>query len=380
MEILTFATPRRATPRRGHRRGFSFVEILFAIIVLGIGFILIAAIFPVAISQSQATIEETAAVRVLANATQNVPGVVSLANVPATGRFVGLAVKPGVYLGVRDPRSSDPTETLWQSVKGSLIDSSDARFAWTFVYRRDVDAANTPLSPTAIFVGLTSRNRVGYSPDDLFRWDAGTTSTAIDGGAKTYLWATLQPKIIRVITINRGGTDTVEVMPAAGTTPTTYRLERVDGSNVPVNEVPDYTAAVAEGSYIVISDDNVQPPYDTFGSYYSTTPFSPAKPYVPGTLNGRIYRVGSLSTEAPAIAGNTVWELQPGFDLKDDTFNLPINPADRTTAGTTAVAFVFGKGYANVREPAGSAPAGPPYAPDLEGRTQDVRFAVGGLQ
>src|SRR5436309_10144680 len=42
-------------------KGFSFAEVMFAVIVLGIGFIMIAAIFPVAIQQSKATNDETTA-------------------------------------------------------------------------------------------------------------------------------------------------------------------------------------------------------------------------------------------------------------------------------------------------------------------------------
>jgi Tfp pilus assembly protein PilV len=42
-------------------RGFSFAEVMFAVIILGIGFIMIAGLFPVAISQSKATSDETSA-------------------------------------------------------------------------------------------------------------------------------------------------------------------------------------------------------------------------------------------------------------------------------------------------------------------------------
>ena len=41
--------------------GFSFVEVLFAVIILGVGFIMIAAVFPVAIRQTKSTIDETSA-------------------------------------------------------------------------------------------------------------------------------------------------------------------------------------------------------------------------------------------------------------------------------------------------------------------------------
>src|SRR5690348_14322699 len=60
------------TKRRRHegtkwrkRRGFSFPEVMFAVILLGLGFIMVAAIFPVAIRQSQANLEDTAGVSVV---------------------------------------------------------------------------------------------------------------------------------------------------------------------------------------------------------------------------------------------------------------------------------------------------------------------------
>src|SRR5438477_264784 len=41
------------------RKGFSFTEILFAVMILGIGFIMIAAMFPVAIKQTENSQQET---------------------------------------------------------------------------------------------------------------------------------------------------------------------------------------------------------------------------------------------------------------------------------------------------------------------------------
>src|SRR4051794_15896094 len=40
-------------------RGFSFAEVMFAVIVLGVGFIMVAAIFPVAIQQTKSTADDT---------------------------------------------------------------------------------------------------------------------------------------------------------------------------------------------------------------------------------------------------------------------------------------------------------------------------------
>jgi len=54
-------TPPRLGRRPRARAGLTFVEVLFAVIVLGIGFIMIAGIFPVAISQTQSNVDETVA-------------------------------------------------------------------------------------------------------------------------------------------------------------------------------------------------------------------------------------------------------------------------------------------------------------------------------
>jgi len=51
----------RITRAPQFRAGYSFTEVMFAVVVLGIGFIMIAAMFPVAIQQSQLTSEETTA-------------------------------------------------------------------------------------------------------------------------------------------------------------------------------------------------------------------------------------------------------------------------------------------------------------------------------
>ena len=46
------------------RAGYSFTEVMFAVVVLGIGFIMVAAMFPVALSQSKTTADETVAATV----------------------------------------------------------------------------------------------------------------------------------------------------------------------------------------------------------------------------------------------------------------------------------------------------------------------------
>src|SRR5688572_26143973 len=57
------ATIRPGLRARGRARqgGFNFTEVLFAVMILGIGFIMVAAIFPIAIQQTKMTGEEVQA-------------------------------------------------------------------------------------------------------------------------------------------------------------------------------------------------------------------------------------------------------------------------------------------------------------------------------
>src|SRR4051794_29305837 len=69
------------------RRGFSFVEVLFAVMILGIGFILIAGVFPVAIAQTQSNGEETVGAAIGRNA------VAYLSQIPVTGEVTYAQIK-----------------------------------------------------------------------------------------------------------------------------------------------------------------------------------------------------------------------------------------------------------------------------------------------
>src|SRR6266446_1174955 len=54
----------RFGPSHHRRGGFSFTEILFAVMILGIGFIMVAAMFPVALQQTDNSMQETVAAQV----------------------------------------------------------------------------------------------------------------------------------------------------------------------------------------------------------------------------------------------------------------------------------------------------------------------------
>src|SRR5205823_11634391 len=93
-----------------HRPGFSFTEVLFAVMILGIGFIMVAAIFPVAIQQTSNSSQESNA------ATMGKGGVNTLEKIAVdsimpptflrapTRAFPGQRVIPGDVWSFRDDR------------------------------------------------------------------------------------------------------------------------------------------------------------------------------------------------------------------------------------------------------------------------------------
>jgi prepilin-type N-terminal cleavage/methylation domain-containing protein len=287
-------SPRRL-PRR--RRGFTFTEILFAVLILGIGFILIAAIFPVAIRQTQATGEETA------GATIAKGGVAYLEKYSSQsswypGQLTGLATTADGFVHLIGPNSAaanSATATttnmqLWPQICGNLILPTDPRYAWVAMYRQPL--STNPAAPGGlpyiqlIVIGVQARNRQLYDSNDL--------AMRADG------LATLQARPL-LATFTGGTTQTVAL---SANDPTT-----------------DYTKCVSEGSYIVVAND-------ASGQ----------------TTNGWIYRLG---TAVGPSAPNT-WNLAPGNDI---TPNSPV-------PGGNSLVFMVGSGYVDAN-PATTGYSGP---------------------
>ncbi len=170
------------------RAGFSFAEVLFAVIILGIGFILVAAIFPVAISQTQATAEDAgaaAAAREAANTLAALPTTVpnpiydatvagpvnatvaidprtvqTLSLFPPTVRNYVAPTSPGT-LNVPPPALVVPfSGPRAEMARANLIDVSDPRYAYVPFYRRENGSSVAQL----IVIATTARNRPVFDP------------------------------------------------------------------------------------------------------------------------------------------------------------------------------------------------------------------------
>jgi Tfp pilus assembly protein PilV len=288
--------------RSAFPRAFSFIEIMFAVIILGIGFIMVAALFPVAIQQTQASSQDVTASAFAQSISQSLSSTVSSVDLPPTGQsataglapiymsfgltqaYGSSALSPAVPASTLGPSpfTSNPVLaanwTLWSKISGSLISSTDPRYGWVGFYSRDENtAAPTPIPNSYVnVVAIITQNQnpqaSGYNANDLVQ--AGNTQPA-----------TLQGWPVQVQIIDSSFT-------GSGAPPGMVQdIAYVQGANA---------NALASGAYIIISQDNCT------GVFL-------------GHFNGKIFRVGNRRTDLePSGGAYQAWELQPGNDYTPD--------------------------------------------------------------
>jgi hypothetical protein len=263
-EIDGFRGPGDCRKNRRSRRlrdGFSFVEVLFAVMILGIGFILIAGIFPVAIGQTQANGDETIAASTARQA------VAVIATLPNTSMLMASDGNVHRFGPSGTPVASafgDPDLALWNELNGSQVLSEDPRYAWVPFYCRRDDA-----SAQITIVAVRARNHEAYVPSANARGDM-----AVSGSGANAL-ATLIGKPVS-FTLNAN---------TSLTTPDTITF--TSGS----------TGAVAPGTFVIIAADTAA--------------------NAAGSAVGWVLKVGSPTTYA-----NTYF-LEPGGDIKNQTTYRP---------------------------------------------------------
>lgn len=271
------------TTRSAASRGFTLTEVMFAVILLGVGFIMLAAMFPVAIQQSKSNVDESEAATIargMANVVQQLGQYTGSSNLFVT-TATSVSDRAKVY-SIVNPQPAGfaalANNNLWKSLSGDLINVGDPRYASVLLYKREFNSSTAQL-----FVFVTQvQTRSQYSPNP----DLLITAPAS--------YSNLQARGVNVSIVD-GNPDTI-----------TFNSG-------------DYNA-VAEGCYVVIAKDNI--------SGASS-----------GWMNGRIYRVGSY------VSGTT-WELMPGNDFQADAGANGVwdgGSGDDVLSITNADAFVVGR-------------------------------------
>jgi type II secretory pathway pseudopilin PulG len=313
------------------RAGYSFPEVLFAVVVLGIGFIMIASVFPVAIQQSKASADETVAATaarsgvavaaVLGQQQSTAATPIKMTMLPVTG-------KGGNPHGRVLPIN---TEEGWRAIRGNLIFNRDPRYGYVLLYRRDGDpsAARTWASIAQIYV-ITVHCRSSLRPADQNTIPVNGVDKLVPARAEqefdVYDYAcdlittttpptnpnNLAPRrvIVKDVLDNPGG-DGIDLIRFEPDPSKVQVLEGTPGQHLPL--------AVGEGCYVVMEK------------------------------SGQIYRVGN------ARAGGW-WELIPGSDVQN-TYEV----IDSGGGDSAQDAFVVGREW--------HAPYGPD---DFVGPTQDI--------
>jgi Tfp pilus assembly protein PilV len=331
--------------RRGRLRGFNFTEVMFAIIILGIGFIMVAAIFPVALQQAKTTSEEIGAATIARGAASAIEAAMSdkagtstvakdATNVVPTGPGpISIPPKPALVQQISTIIPGGGV-SLWNSVCGNMINADDPRYAWTFVYRREglADDASTWQSVAQVYIfPLQARAAAQFATTD----DAPFQGAALPASAYV---PNLMPRPVQVVILDEK------------TTGLNVDLIAFDLASPPPGPLRNNVEAAAEGAYVVIANDKLAAANQ-------------------GRMNGRVYRLGARRSELDGnsifvVNRSIVYELVPGGDFSqdpgvdgilnnaDDLKNIGLT-TDTPAPSGTADAFLVGRGYASPPDPDG---------------------------
>ena len=297
--------PARPTQSAPARRGFTFIEVMFAVLVLGVGVVMVATMLPVAIKQVQDTREGVAATATIEAGFHQIElAHAEGAAMPIT-QAAGDPQRPWTYPSLDNPPAIAPA-TPFVNVEpfvrtfGNRVNTADPTMMWVPFYTRQstaepaqvamvaVRARNIEAFPTADNLNLPG----GAAFDGMFDANASIGS---NGGVK------LSNYPLPVLVSTLGGT-TFEAGggPLDLQQPDLIRIGAIDGgpSNQQIRE------AAVEGAAVVVVDNL-------------------------GRL--RVYRLAAPYDEEadgnPAGTAATTWQLQLDGGLSPD---YVVNGSDDT--------------------------------------------------
>ncbi|HEY1922940.1 MAG TPA: hypothetical protein VGG44_09350, partial [Tepidisphaeraceae bacterium] len=282
----------------GNRQSaFSFIEVLFAVILLGIGFIMIAGIFPVAIQQTAVVSNETEGTLVIQDAIKKIQALADqpIGAPPSTPGTTNSLFQPTWF--ANRPTVKAFSINVMQALGSDSFFTADRRYGWVGFYRRD--SVTSPFAQVFIialqnpnFPNYTTR----YQPQETTPITPTppilpTVAPPIPGNTYNFISGYVTPSA-------------PPNPPAPGIGPTITATFTYDpASKITTAIVADAPNAVT-GAFVLVSDTN------------NTAP----------NMVGRIFRLGSVPPNTGATSGT--FYLQPGSDITDadnvSTFNASV--------------------------------------------------------
>jgi type II secretory pathway pseudopilin PulG len=295
--------------RATRSQGFTFIEVLFAVILLGIGFIMIAAVFPVAIQQTAVVSDETQASAICRDAIKKIQAV---ADATVTGPASTNTLFPQTNSQVWPIATTSSNASLLGATNTGLLTalgadaffSADHRYGWVGFYSR---TSNTAPYAQVYIVALENPNFANY----LY------TSS---GAGQTSIPAAVPPPVPPAIYgyspyTPPSTSNSIQASVYYGSDSNTYIVLTYPQTQTSPNG--------ATGAFVLIAANGT-----------GTAP--------PANMIGRFFRLGTLTTTVPNSGYTTagggsggitqIYQLQPGYDL---------TPSDIATYGFTNTNLAF---------------------------------------
>ncbi len=194
---------------------------MFAVVILGIGFIMVAAVFPVAVQQTRSTSEEAAAAELARSVVKTISSTTASTDYPDAITDTG---KQSVTLSFASQASLPP---LWPQVMDQLISKTDPRYACVPYFCRNSDGTlritvvvvrrvmhGSTYSQSDLDNDLTPR---GLAFDSIMRGTDGTDTIVLDKGSDPAgMYRFVAPGAYIVVTsFDDGGTPTGRIFRVA---------------------------------------------------------------------------------------------------------------------------------------------------------------------
>jgi type II secretory pathway pseudopilin PulG len=336
-EDRDFAAKNSLSPRSrrlGGKSAFTFLEILFAVIILGTGFIMLAGLFPAAIQQTQANVSETAGSTVGRDALRDIQAAVgnyvappvagaALLMLPPTNNpnpvapFANLPVASYVVMPI-------PNETVEVPSPGQLFGYSTL-FGTAPTILPTANPYNNLTNPAIVALNhlCTTDPRFGWV--GFYRRD--WTFPSINGAVMPTPSPYAQVWIITGQSTAEGQTTYSSAGPV------------ISSSNIVAATVG--TVKVSTGiytGYIVLPTASAAA-VNTFALIMSSGD---------SQVVGQVVRLGSaIGSNTGATPPTTIWSLVPGSDLNGNDTNLPLtlsgtSPSMTASSGENVTVFILG--------------------------------------